>query len=309
MTKPAVFVVRGIVFLVILFALDFLLGSVLHKLYFLNDNKYSYGILKTEAEVIIVGSSRAEHHYIPSVLTDSLGLTCFNMGSGGQNIYYDYGIINAILARYRPKIIIVDLMYIDYEVTTSRHNTDNLSIFLPYRNLKEIREVVNLRGATERIKLLSRVYPFNSQASNIVYSILKGGDNPHLIMDGYIPLEGEIHLPVKKANQGIVSMADYTKVDYLKRIIDHCRSRDVRLILVKSPTYTGVDGNELASEYICNYASKSGADFWNYGQDTLFLFKKALFKDEMHLNHKGAELFSGIIAQRIRATGHTSNKK
>ena len=34
-------------------------------------------------DILILGSSKADHHYVPSVFEDSLGLSCYNAGEMG----------------------------------------------------------------------------------------------------------------------------------------------------------------------------------------------------------------------------------
>jgi len=48
--------------------------------------------------------------------------------------------------------------------------------------------------------------------------------------------------------------------------------------------------------------------FWDYSNDTSFFNKYYLFSDRLHLNNKGAELYSNIIADRLVAEGISIKK-
>ena len=39
-----------------------------------------------KADIVILGSSRAHHHYVPAVLKDTLGLTAYNGGVDGNGL-------------------------------------------------------------------------------------------------------------------------------------------------------------------------------------------------------------------------------
>lgn len=62
---------------------------------------------EVDANILIFGSSRAAHHYVPSILSDSLDMSCYNCGMDGNGIIYGYGKLKTITARYYPKIVIL----------------------------------------------------------------------------------------------------------------------------------------------------------------------------------------------------------
>ena len=35
-------------------------------------------------EILILGSSRAAHHYVPRIISDALGMSCYNCGQEGH---------------------------------------------------------------------------------------------------------------------------------------------------------------------------------------------------------------------------------
>ena len=83
--KNIQFITLLIVFIVIL---DFAVGTVYKALYFSEKSRQNdrliHSVLGTNEDILIFGSSRALHHYNPQIIEDSLGMTCYNVGSGGQ---------------------------------------------------------------------------------------------------------------------------------------------------------------------------------------------------------------------------------
>ena len=57
-----------------------------------------------EDDILILGSSKADHHYVPSVFEDSLGLTCYNAGEMGCGIIPAYVRYKMVSQRHKPKL-------------------------------------------------------------------------------------------------------------------------------------------------------------------------------------------------------------
>ena len=92
------FIVTILIFFVSIILCDRIVAFVENKLYLLQDTKVNYAHQnKVVADIVILGSSRASHHYVPHIITDSLGLTCVNLGEDGQGILYNYPIAHMVM--------------------------------------------------------------------------------------------------------------------------------------------------------------------------------------------------------------------
>ena len=106
------FLINIAMFFAIVVAVDFSLGSVFHYLQAnvaqgRTEVEY-HACKKSDEDILIFGSSRAAHHYVSQILTDSLNLRCFNAGQDGNGIILQYGRWKMISERYSPKLIIYD---------------------------------------------------------------------------------------------------------------------------------------------------------------------------------------------------------
>jgi hypothetical protein len=298
------FLANGLLFFALVFLVDLIVGNTLHQLYFKQTSgenyALTYSIDSSYADVVILGSSHAKHHYVPSVIEDTLGLSCYNQGSGGQNIYYHYGILGSLLERYTPRIVILDLVTIDYRITEEEYNTDRLSVLLPYyKRHKAIREIIDLRGSFEKVRLLSKIYPFNSQITHILFSYIRNENKADVLINGYSPLYGEISNSQQVEQIGVRFKIDSLKISYIKKIITKCEQNEVRLIIINSPSIVNSKGESMSFDVIEKIGTELDVEVWNYENEKQFLRSEYLH-DAYHLNDSGARQFTMAIASRLK---------
>jgi len=294
------FLLNGVLFVSILFVADLAIGKGVRHLYFEAKAGFDYHLVyamdSTEADMIILGSSRACRHYVPGIFEDSLNMTCFNTGLDGNYFFNNYAVYRAIAERYSPKIVLLDLN--PDMIYPGRESYDQLASHLPfYKNHSEIRNIIDLRSKHEKLKLISKIYPFNSTLLRIAKGIVKTEDINEL--KGYTPLFGNLpettSLSYLNRKQPEI---DTTRTRLLGEMADDCNRRDIKLILVQSPMYIEVD-QEASIRVIDSISARRGVPFWNYVNDTVFL-KTKYFRDESHLNDMGAHEFTKVIASRIK---------
>ena len=118
------FLTKFISFLLVFWLISYLLFIPINKIYF-NTCTTIYSVLHSKEDIYIFGSSRANHHYNPNILSKNLGLSCYNAGSDGKNATYQLGLLKMLLKNHKPKVII-------YEVGDFAHSFDNNSIIYLY---------------------------------------------------------------------------------------------------------------------------------------------------------------------------------
>ena len=164
------FLIKSAIFLTLCGLLDFGLGKIFGYLtvhatggYTKQDNFISDEV---DANILIFGSSRAAHHYVPSILSDSLDMSCYNCGLDGNGIIYGYGKLKTITARYYPKIVILDI-----QPTFDLFTNDNCKYLAPLRPYYQYPGVDSLFwdiNPSERWKMMSNSYRFNSKFLSIL---------------------------------------------------------------------------------------------------------------------------------------------
>lgn len=287
----------------VVFVLDFTIGRIIRHFYFTQESgdnyRTIYAMEKMDAEVVVFGSSRANHHYVPQVFEDSLKLTFYNAGRDGQGIFYHLAVLRSVLKRYTPKIVILDY---SESFNDNRLDYDEISNLLPfYRTHREIRSILELRSPYEKIKLLSEIYPFNSDVFRTAIGNLEYNKKRRPDMNGYLPI-------FEKWQKKIDSVASYgaynayqldtNKVNAFKEFLSTAKSAGAQVYVIFSPIFIKFFKNQDIDITTAICATEN-VPFLNYSKDNNFLNNNQLFGNASHLNDDGAQLFSRMVAKRI----------
>lgn len=294
------FILHILLYFGIVALLDFGVGYVFHylqaKIAEGRTGAEYYVCKEMKDDIVIMGSSRASHHYVPTIITDSLGLSCFNAGQDGNGIILQYGRWKMISERYTPKVIIYDVNPgFDIGLNDNMAYLDRLK---PFCNDKYVEEYIYTLFHIERLKLFSHMYRYNYKFIEIVSDCVK---KDVVNLRGYIPLKGEIRKEMIDAPRPIKSPAideDSVKIYYLEQFAKECQEKGTNLIFIASPAFRGGLYNEDTFEAVVNIANKYNFSFLYY-YDSKYSEEPCLFKDSYHLNDNGAVLFTNEIINYI----------
>ena len=256
-----------------------------------------YTMQEVRADVLIMGNSRASHHYVPSILEDSLKMSVYNCGNDGQSFAYSAAMIHAVLKRYTPSMIILDVENEQFDPVLNEYFQSD--VLYPYVDSDSvIRSVLWHEDPLNRYKLRSKMYRNNSQLVDILkYMVLA-----YPYEKGYdaLPAEGYNYPTVRKVHYNPSAPADTFMLHMLQGAIDVCRRAGVELVLVVSPKYQESNSHKVASYTSLAAMARSNEltflDFGDYRQvgDSTF------FKDAAHLNGRGAEEFTRRVGATLR---------
>lgn len=259
--------------------------------------KTSYAIENVRSDVIIIGSSTAVHHYIPSLIEERTGLSTYNCGQDGCFFLYNACTINAILERFNPKVIIWDLnpkSLLDTDEGDEYQNMRYLSYY--YDNDTVVQEYVNKRDTRIPIYYLLNGFKYNSHFVYAFYPIIHNTPT----QKGYIPLgydKGAFY-----ENNRVSYNGDWVKdeLSVLKYTINNCKSKGVKLIIVTSPYFALYDNSvkEKCDEF-STMMNNQDVLYFNFLYKEPFVNDSTLFRDNAHLNTKGAELMTVTLIPAI----------
>jgi len=287
--------------IIILITIDFCVGLILNVVLVNSpDGRYfkaEYSLGRSTEDIIVFGSSRAETNYAPYIFEDSLKLTCWNTGRGGQTLPFWYAMEQGILSRYTPKIAIVNVErdFLSDDLSFSYEHSGFLRPF--YYNHPEIRTVINKISKFERLLLLSKTYAYNSS----FYYLFR----PYLIKG----LDGDREDNGWKTKHGIIQKSESEPQKYktnfklsqntlelFEIFINDLTNKGCKVYVVVSPNY----GHFVESTATINHIkAMKDIKFINFSNDSLFIRNNEYFKDNNHLNVNGAIEFSKHVSNEI----------
>lgn len=288
------------IFFIVVAAVDVAFGKAC---FYLNshakggDTQRHYHIAKgCKEDILIFGSSRACHHYIPSLLSDSLNLSVYNCGVDGNGILLFYSYLKMILGYHTPKIVIYDIS------SSFDMEKDDFSKYLGWQkrfyNEPGVDEVFNDVSPMDKYKMFSSLYRYNEDwlqmlSDNISpkQTVLEGGYKPIYQSMDY-ESETQDHNPKP-------TTWDETKKKYFKKLYSLCCESNVTFIVAYSPLYKASSSIEF--QEMTQFCQKNTIPLWDYYASPCFSLNRDYFADTSHLNDKGAQEYTRMIANRIKS--------
>lgn len=303
------FILNVLLFFAFIVAIDFFVGLVGD--FFVNHSKGGRTkelndlVMNDRHDIIVMGSSRAHHHYDSPYLSDVLNRDVYNAGYNGNGVILAYGILNLILDKYKPQMIIYDTepAFDIYEYKADNKNKRYISMLKPYYRAPSIGKIIKDISMEDWHEIHSGMIRYNSNIAPIfIDNIFARPMSP----GGYVPLYGILdYTPTNKKNQQI----DLKKIEYFEKMVQLVVSKGVPMIVMASPKYGEKDSKALSP--VISICKRYNVPFLDYYADSAFMQHKDWFKDVTHLNNKGAREYSKRIAGEINSylmkTEHKKN--
>jgi len=250
---------------------------------------YKFVSYNESANIIVLGASRASHHYRSEQMEDSLGAEVYNYGWDGRCVLYQYLCLIKGIKNGGLKTAILD---ISEPQLCDEWVEERISDLYPYywKNDTVKMMVDEVNGKYKKLLMLSSLVQYNSQYLNL---IAKVSDEK-----GYIPLPYTGN-PLDTLENQIIEDSqerEYNSIalKYFDKIITLCKVHNVRLIVCLSPSLGVSKETEKRMQDLCN---QKGVECWNL---TDLINDPILFSDINHLNDKGAELFTNYIIEKLK---------
>ncbi len=298
--KKILLAIAALIFCVLV--MDFTVGRVLDSLLKTLPSegervaKSNYVLTKVNTDIVIIGSSRAVCHYDSRLMQELLpDKTVFNCGVDGSLFFFQIAVINCILDRYTPEVIIWDLQM---DELAENEVPENLGLLYPYYwSNPHIKKYLDELEPELRYKIWLNSYRFNATGSRILRS-LRLPESNQLGFGGHESSDAS-----RNIEQQIVRISkrpiDEGKVSLFKQIIKRIQKTGSRLILVHSPYYFKYIGTSTTTEYLDSLSEVNSVEFINDSQLSDFIGNKEYVYDPVHFNSKGAKAFTELLLQQI----------
>lgn len=300
------FLYKGLIFFCVFLVVDICMGFIFQQLrHKALENSpgdlgmvTDYAIEKVNSEIVIMGASEAKHSLVCSMIRDSLDMSTYNCAKDGKRFYYQNAVLNSILDRYSPKLILWSVSP-NFLSKPLKEDMDGISDLNPwYKENKYCRNAILAKSKYEHIKMLSYLYRFNSKLIFYLYKIfIPDKDSEY---GAYIPIYGTLS-DNTISSRTLTDNLDNRSVQTLNETLARCKDLSIDVVFIFTTRYENVlyqDNicTQKLKEIINDYQFELIEKFYN-NEDFL---NPHLFKDRAHFNHNGAIIFTDSLITELK---------
>lgn len=248
-----------------------------------------------DADVLIMGNSRAWVQYSPYILDSILNVRSYNVGIDGsafnrQKARYD---IYRYYKHSKPKYIIQNVEYFTFKKSIGYEREQ----FMPYLMYPYFRHRIMEEEPFSFAELFIPMYRY--YMSNVYEEYTKYDPKLH---KGYAGKNLEWDGSELAKQQPYFEEIDSVTYNMFVEYVEQTKKEGIQLIMVYAPIYTKATKLILNHEEIHQHYRTLSAKYniplldysnWYVSNDTTY------FYNAMHLNWKGAELFSTQLAHDL----------
>lgn len=253
---------------------------------------YKFIAYKDPANIIILGASRANHHYISQQMEDSLGVSVYNYGWDGRCTLYQYLCLLRGIDNGGLNTVILDLS----SAQLSKKWVDEriCDLYPYYWENDTFKMMINeVEKKDMSLLMLSSLVQYNSQYLNFVA--------PMANVKGYSPLAytGKAlditNISIQELEGHEEVLYSDVAIKYLFKMFKLCNEKNIRFVVCLSPS---LHVSSADAKYLTSLCESNNITCWNL---TEYITDPFLFSDFNHLNDKGAKLFTTEIIRKIKS--------
>lgn len=244
-------------------------------------------------DIMIMGSSRAHHHYDAPYMAENLGLEVYNAGYDGNGIILADGLLELMIAHHHPKLILYDVEpAFDINVYPPDNNNKRyISRLKPFWKFSAVGDIIRDVSREEWYKVHSGLIRYNSDILTLIRDFLRKEIDNQL---GYEPLQGNYDKdPIVKEGNVV---DDLFKIKYFEKFVCSAKRSNIPVIIIASPKL-GARNSEVFKP-IRDICIRYNVPFWDFYCDKKYQ-NSSFFKEPTHLNSIGARLYTTEIVNKI----------
>lgn len=310
--------VRLVAWLLAFFALFFVLdrigGAILERAYARVEvgegaGHGRYSSLQTDAEFVVLGSSRARNHVDTTRVEESTGLRAYNAGANGQGLYYARAMQLALQAR--GSALRVLLVHVSPGDLTAP-DTGRATVLRPLATLSPELEALFIEmDPWHRFKSLSKIYAYNTI---VVPIILNAGKKANRNARGFAPRVGVMDTDAADRTVSDSASLDIfspsaVSVGVLDAMIGDAASNGYSIVFFTAPYYavagtrkgdTLLSTEQSAAAWLTGYFGRRGISYLSFNSVEAADFPHAsMYWDSIHLNSEHTSAFTDLLIERL----------
>lgn len=277
-----------LVLLLAAFALDFIYTIVFAQSETRNKVENVINSKPQNYDVIILGTSRANNHFV-SELFEKEGLKTFNYGMSGAHLFETSLLLKLMIERgWDIKNVILEA---DLNLSNEKRDDGTFGRFMPFLHSSKIitNHFKNESDFTELYYVpFYRYIQFDEKVGfRAWYKTFVNEPTNTLANNGYYPLG---HNPKANMKNNIASLVPLRN-RYFEEIKHICKANNIRLITVTTPMCSNVKGMEYFKKVKALYPEIKEYEHVVEGDQ--------YFSSCGHLNDKGARLFTSKVIEDL----------
>ena len=274
---------------------------------------------KINADILVLGSSRAQHHFDPRILSRFTKKSAYNIGLDGTGIDLQAALFFTYLRHnQKPEFLILslDIPNLARRLDSSVYHPGQYVAYLEepslFLALKQHNSEWSLYKRFPFIGIAKFISPLTSGNEQLRYEAIRSllkRPLPESLFNGFAPVDknwtAEFDDYKKQHPNGMTYEIYPENIKTIHALLMRCKQSGINLILVYSPEYYE---NQLLTnnrqDIILIYegiAKEFNIPFWDYS-DSVISHEKGNFYNSQHLNVRGASRFTEDLALRLHAT-------
>ncbi len=255
-----------------------------------------------DADVLVMGSSRAFVQFNPAVIDSVLRTSSYNLGMNGRSAdsqILKYKVFEHC-GNHKPKLILYEVSH----NTMRKSNGYEREQFVPYLHDQYLWRLCHEQEGFTVADCLLPCWRFLGQQSlmnKILFQKVKSEyDLP--LYKGFRSHDWKWNGSELEKQDHVEYHHDTAVIRQFREFLEECRQDSISVVMVTSPFYIGGTRKMLDSDGMHTMFEQIAEDFnipyLDYTYDTLS-YDTAYFYNTMHLNSTGANLFSQKLARDI----------
>lgn len=261
--------------------------------------------VKGEVDVVALGSSRSYCTIQPMEMWRESGVTALDVTSAIQIIPVTTDYLEQVLTTQHPKLVMVELYMVGKRSTFDLYAAHKSLDYMP-RGIPKLKGILTGAAPGHWYDLVVPLNLYHSRWSELTLEDFSPEKH-----SSYAYARGAYYLaeakPLGEPLLDIATEEAYQRdLPYLRRMAELCAKQDVRLVLYTAPSQYRmfVEGAPLLDRLRSDLGAFANVDYLDLGSaaESAGLDPSTDYRDEGHLNHRGAVKISRWLADELVAS-------
>ncbi len=248
-------------------------------------------------DLVVLGSSVALNSINTRLLSDSLNISAYNGGANGQTFPFYLSLLEIISQKPQLKTVILGMKE---ESLCDSGLGQRYNFLMPY--YKTGHEGIDKRiegdSKLNALFLKSSLYRYNTIWFRILlYNFFEPGIKGDC---GFVAKDIPSYFPKKEVIETSALTVTDERVAEFEQFVKICKDRGIKLIVSVPPRYEQWNSPNSGELFLRKRAGQGDFVLWFDAYDTPVSQDSTYFYDNSHLNYKGADLYTGMIIERLK---------